>query len=68
MEPRLQSRKEVQIQGKGRLTVPKEHRDYAELKEKEILLLGMLDHIRLSSVEKHKESEDKRRAQQMYWR
>ena len=64
---KARSFKEVEIKGKGRLTVPKEHRLYARLRnDEDCLVIGMIDHIEVWSQEQYKDAEEMHRAQQLY--
>ncbi len=60
------SLKEVQLKGKGRLTLPREYRDHGGFEGKEqLLLLGVLDHLEVWSPETYKAAKERRRAQQI---
>ena len=66
---KTRSFKEAEIKGKGRLTIPKEHRTYGRLTHTEdLIVIGMIDHIEIWSQERFKDAEEIHRAKQMFGR
>jgi division/cell wall cluster transcriptional repressor MraZ len=66
---KTRSYKEAEIKGKGRLTVPKEHRAFARLRsDEDCLVIGMLDHLEIWAQDQYKDAEEDHRAQQKYGR
>lgn len=61
--------KETELKMKARITLPKEHREYARLKSnEEVLVVGMLDHLEVWSQDKYKDAEELYRAQRLFKR
>jgi division/cell wall cluster transcriptional repressor MraZ len=66
---RTRSYKKAEVKANGRVAIPSEHREHADLKHYEdVMVIGMVDHIEVWSQAQFKIAEEKYRAQQWFRR